>query len=137
MKTRCRFGLRMAVTMPTTSPSIVTSGPPELPGFAAASNWIRLVSICWPSGERNWRFRPETTPCDTDGPMPKGKPTAMTWSPEARSAVERIVAASRSSGMVLARSTARSFSGCVLRTTASESEPSKNVTRTFLAPATT
>ena len=58
MKTRCRFGFRIAVTMPTTSPSIVTSGPPELPGLAAASNWIRLVSVCWPSGERNWRFRP-------------------------------------------------------------------------------
>ena len=39
--------------------------------------------------------------------------------------------------MVLARSTARSFSGCVLRTTASDSEPSKKVTRTFLAPLTT
>ena len=67
--------------MPTTSPSIVTSGPPELPGLAAASNWIRLVSICCPSGERNWRFRPETTPADADGPMPNGKPTATTWSP--------------------------------------------------------
>ena len=32
------FGLRIAVTMPTTSPSTVTSGPPELPGLAAASN---------------------------------------------------------------------------------------------------
>ena len=69
--------------------------------------------------------------------MPNGKPTASTWSPGARSAVERIVAASRSSGIVLARSTARSFSGCVLRTTASESEPSKNVTRIFLAPLMT
>ena len=38
MKTRCSDGLRMAVTMPTTSPSAVTRGPPELPGFAAASN---------------------------------------------------------------------------------------------------
>ena len=43
MKVRASVGLRMAVTMPTTSPSIVTSGPPELPGLAAASNWIRLV----------------------------------------------------------------------------------------------
>jgi len=30
--------------MPITSPSSVTSGPPELPGFTAASNWMRLVS---------------------------------------------------------------------------------------------
>ena len=43
------------------------------------------------------RRRPPTT----DGPMPNGKPTAITWSPGARSAVERIVAATRSSGMVL------------------------------------
>ena len=34
--------------MPTTSPSAVTSGPPELPGLAAASNWIRLVSSACP-----------------------------------------------------------------------------------------
>ena len=43
--------------MPTTSPSSVTSGPPELPGFAAASNWIRLVSSRLPSGERNSRLQ--------------------------------------------------------------------------------
>ena len=64
--------------MPTTSPSIVTSGPPELPGFAAASNWIRLVIVCRPSGERNSRLSPETMPDDADGPMPNGKPTAST-----------------------------------------------------------
>ena len=29
--------------MPTTSPSALTSGPPELPGLAAASNWMRFV----------------------------------------------------------------------------------------------
>ena len=26
--------------MPMTSPAVVTSGPPELPGFSAASVWI-------------------------------------------------------------------------------------------------
>ena len=35
---RASVGLRIAVTIPTTSPSAVTNGPPELPGFAAASN---------------------------------------------------------------------------------------------------
>ena len=78
MKVRCSEGLRMAVTMPTTSPSMVTSGPPELPGLAAASNWIRLPSSCLPSGERKERLRPETTPAETEGPMPKGNPTAAT-----------------------------------------------------------
>jgi hypothetical protein len=38
MNTCSSVGFRMAVTMPTTSPSLVTSGPPELPGLAAASN---------------------------------------------------------------------------------------------------
>ena len=31
----------IAVLMPTTSPSALTSGPPELPGLMAASVWIR------------------------------------------------------------------------------------------------
>jgi hypothetical protein len=137
MKVRASVGLRMAVTMPTTCPSIVTSGPPELPGLAAASNWIRLVSIFLPSGSRNSRFSPETTPPLTLGPMPKGWPTATTWSPGRRSEVERIVAASRSSGSELALSTARSFSGCMLITTASDSWPLWKRTLMRLAPQTT
>src|SRR3954463_15594063 len=66
MNVRAGVGLRMAVTMPTTSPSMVTRGPPELPGLAAASNWIRLVISCLPSGERNDRFRPETMPAEAE-----------------------------------------------------------------------
>ena len=77
-KVRDPEGFINAVTMPTTSPSMVTSGPPELPGLAAASNWIRLLISCLPSGERNERFRPETMPAEADGPMPNGKPTATT-----------------------------------------------------------
>ena len=111
IKVRASVGLRMAVTMPTTSPSMVTSGPPELPGLAAASNWIRLVSGRVPSGGSNSRSRPDTTPADADGPMPNGKPMATTWSPARRSWVERSGAAARSSGTLWACSTARSFSG--------------------------
>ncbi len=37
-----------------------------------------------------------------EGPMPNGKPTAKTWSPSLRSAVDRMVAAKRSSGIVCA-----------------------------------
>src|SRR3954454_24993282 len=70
MNVRAGVGLRMAVTMPTTSPAMVTSGPPELPGLAAASNWIRLLISCLPSAERNERFSPEPTPAKADGPMP-------------------------------------------------------------------
>ncbi len=124
--------------MPTTSPSIVTSGPPELPGLAAASNWIRLVSMRLPSGERYSRLRPETTPAVTDGPMPNGKPTATTSSPGARSAVERRVAGAQVVGIVLACSTARSFSGCTPITVASDFHAVEESARLICsAPATT
>src|SRR5690606_2964848 len=136
-KTRCSVGFMMAVTMPTTWPSMSTSGPPELPGLAAASNWIRLVSRRWPSGERNSRRSPETTPELTDGPMSNGKPAATTWSPTARSAVERIVAGFRSSGIERARTTARSCFGSSATTTASETWPSANSALIRSAPATT
>ncbi len=65
------------------------------------------VRILFVGGKR----RPETTPALVLGPMPKGWPTATTWSPGRRSEVERMVAASRSSGSDWALSTARSFSG--------------------------
>jgi hypothetical protein len=69
--------------------------------------------------------------------MPNGKPTATTWSPGARSAVERMVAAIRSSGILLACSTARSFSACTPVMRASASSPSENVTLMRSAPCTT
>ena len=137
MKVRARVGLRMAVTMPTTSPSMVTSGPPELPGLAAASNWIRLLKGRLPSGDSNSRLSPDTTPADAEGPIPKGNPTAATMSPGRRSAVERMVAAARSSGILWACSTARSCSGCTPVTVAVASSPSAKVTRMLSAPATT
>ena len=123
--------------MPTTAPSMVTSGPPELPGLAAASNWIRLLSFCLPSGERNTRCRPEITPAEYDGPMPNGKPTATTWSPGCRSCVERMVAGIRSSGILWACSTARSFSGCAPVIDAVVSRPSANTTLIVSAVCTT
>src|SRR5690606_1321421 len=137
MNTRCSVGFMIAVTMPITSPSAVTSGPPEFPGLAAASNWIRLVSSRSPSGERNSRRKPETMPALALGPMPNGNPTATTWSPPARSRGERIVAATRSSGIDCACSTARSRSGVRPRIDASASSPSAKSTRRRGAPTTT
>ncbi len=137
MNTCCSVGLRIAVTMPTTAPSAVTSGPPELPGLAAASNWIRLTMSWVPSRERWTRLKPETTPEVIVGPMPNGKPTAMTSSPGARSAVPRRVAGTRSSGTVFAWITARSFSGCTPTTVASDSVPSAKTTPSLSPPATT
>ena len=69
-------------------------------------------------------LRPETTPAVTDGPIPKGNPTATTSSPGFRRLAEPRVAAGRSSGMLRALITARSFSGWTLTRSASDSVPS-------------
>src|SRR6478735_6506928 len=66
MNTCCSVGFSIAVTIPTTSPSVVTSGPPELPGLTAASNWMRLVSAGRSLASYS-RRNPDTTPCDTGG----------------------------------------------------------------------
>ena len=137
MNTRCSVGLRSPVTMPTTSPSSVTSGPPELPGFTAASNWMRLVRTRSPEAERNSRFRPETTPAEAEGPMPNGNPVATTGSPGRNPPVERMVAACRSSGISTALSTARSCSGRAPMIRASDSSPVENMTFRRAAPLTT
>ena len=49
MKKPCCDGLASAVTMPTTWPLRLSSGPPELPGLTAASNWMRPFSVVPPS----------------------------------------------------------------------------------------
>ena len=38
-------GLAIPVTIPTTWPWRLTSGPPEFPGLTAASNWISPVRV--------------------------------------------------------------------------------------------
>src|SRR5260370_14762640 len=61
--------------MPITSPSMLTRGPPELPGLMAASVWMK---------DWNWRFgtmlRPlaETMPAVTGARDPKGLPNPRT-----------------------------------------------------------
>jgi hypothetical protein len=69
--------------------------------------------------------------------MPNGNPTATTSSPCLRRCVCPSVAAARSSGIVFAFTTARSFSGCTPCTDASDSSPSKKVTVIFSLPCTT
>ncbi len=44
-KKPCWLGFARPVTIPTTWPALLSSGPPELPGFTAASNWIRCSSF--------------------------------------------------------------------------------------------
>ncbi len=47
--------ITIAVFIPITSAWDVTNGPPELPGFKAASVWI-IFSISLP--DRDWKERP-------------------------------------------------------------------------------
>ena len=66
-----------AVLTPTTRPRASTSGPPELPGFKAASVWI-TSSISRPPTERNERPSALTTPAVTVLWKPSGLPIATT-----------------------------------------------------------
>ena len=124
-----RLGLRMAVTMPTTSPSMVTSGPPELPGLAAASNWIRLRQLLLAFGRaelalqaRHHAARKPRGRCRTESRRrsPRRRAPGRRWSASSRRSGRR--------GSCCACSTARSFSGCTPTMTASDSRPSEKVT---------
>jgi hypothetical protein len=48
-------------TIPITLPEASSSGPPELPGFSAASVWIACATVK-PLGAWIVRSRPETMP---------------------------------------------------------------------------
>ena len=65
--------------MPTTSPSRLKSGPPELPGFTATSVWMKLTKRdSWPPSPRPVEL---TTPAVTLFSKPNGEPIANTHSP--------------------------------------------------------
>jgi hypothetical protein len=66
--------------MPITSPSGLTSGPPELPGLIAASVWIapEIWNAVKPEIERSTA---ETTPTESDWRSEKGDPIAATGVP--------------------------------------------------------
>ena len=70
-------GEMMAVLMPTTSPCMLNSGPPELPRLIAASVWMK--SSYGP--ELMSRLRAEMMPTVTVPPRPNGLPIAITQSP--------------------------------------------------------
>ena len=66
----------IAVLTPITSPRELTSGPPELPGFSAASVWM-MSSISRPDRERSDRPSALTTPAVTVAGKPNGLPIAI------------------------------------------------------------
>ena len=63
--------------MPMTWPSMLNSGPPELPRLIAASVWMKSSYGPW----RMSRPRAETIPAVTVPPRPNGLPMASTQSP--------------------------------------------------------
>jgi hypothetical protein len=63
--------------MPTTSPRVLNSGPPELPGLTATSVWMKGTALS--SGSE--RPLALTTPAVTVFSKPKGEPMASTHSP--------------------------------------------------------
>ncbi len=86
--------VKIAVLMPTSRPSRVTSAPPELPGLIAASVWMKERS-----GPASGVVRAiaETMPLVTVWPMPNGLPIASTRSPTSRSSESPIGSAGRPS----------------------------------------
>ena len=114
----------IAVLTPTTSPRELSSGPPELPGFSAASVWI-TSGIRRPVPERMLRPSALTMPAVTVCSKPSGLPIAMAISPRLSTA-ERPSASGSSApcDMPSMHSTARSVSGSSPTKRASNSRPS-------------
>ncbi len=83
--------------MPTTSPFMLTSGPPELPGLIAASVWRKSwFSTPLRSRSTSCRPRPLMIPWLTEWLRPNGLPIAMTHEPTAASSLLPSLAAGRS-----------------------------------------
>ena len=72
---------RTRVLMPITSPSALSSGPPELPGLIAASVWIRSKRFPEIPSWATLRLRLLMMPIVTVFSNPKGLPTAIAQSP--------------------------------------------------------
>ena len=70
-------GRMTAVLTPTTRPRESTSGPPEFPGFKAASVWMKS-SMSRPLTDRKERPSALTTPALTVLWNPNGMPIAIT-----------------------------------------------------------
>ncbi len=128
------FGM-IAVFTPTTREWVSTSGPPELPGFSAASVWM-MFSMSRPSRAWSERRRALTTPVVTVDWKPSGSPMAMTSCPT-RSASESPRVTAGNTAALSARITARSVLGSEPTTDAASSVPSWSVMRGCAPPSTT
>jgi hypothetical protein len=134
MKVPASVGLASATTIPATCPRSLISGPPELPGLTAASNWMSPAMS--PARCRvSTRSRAETTPLVVVAVSPSGLPTATTSSPTARPPPS--TAGTSVSGSFAGARVAMSCRGSLAETVAADSVPSAKVSLTALAPSTT
>ncbi len=117
--------------MPTTSPSRLNSGPPELPGFTAASVWMKPTTPS-PGSERDLAL---TMPEVTVLSRPNGVPIATTQSPTRVFAGSPRRTTGRSFASIL--STATSVAASLPSTFARNSRWSVSLTMTSSASATT
>jgi hypothetical protein len=126
-------GEKICELMPTSSPVVLTSAPPELP-------WLMGASVCRKSSklpsERPVR-RPlaEMMPAVTVWPTPKGFPTASTTSPTRTRSESPSVSTGRSFASTLR--TARSDGGSLPTSLAGKVRRSANSTVICSAPSTT
>jgi hypothetical protein len=120
--------------MPITWPLRLRSGPPELPGFTAASNWI-MPPMDFPLESGKERLRPEMTPVVIDPTRPRGWPITKASSPTR--APPPSTAGTTTPGSRSGASTAMSWSGSVERTDAGALVPSAKETVIVRAPSTT
>ena len=129
MKTSCFVGLISAVTIPTTWPSRLTSGPPELPGLTAASTWIRplmtgaAVRASGTTGRGRTRRPRSSSRTARTGCRRCRRRCRSASSSGCRASPRR-----RSAGRDRAGASAMSSSGCREATIASAVEPSGKVT---------
>ena len=115
------------------SPRVLTSAPPELPGLMAASVWIKLSMLLAPAPRV--RAFAEIIPAVTVDVKLKGFPIASTHSPSFRSLLSPIVIAGRSSASTLMRARSVFLSVPIMR--ALNSRLSLSFTCNSSAPSTT
>ena len=132
MPTEAPVGVTMAVFTPTTSPSMLKVGPPELPGLIGASSCRKSSNGPAPIS----RPRAETMPAVTDPPRPNGLPAAKIQSPTSTCRLSPQTTAGSRFG-AFTRITAMSVSSSDPITCAGNCVPSENSTRIWSARPTT
>ena len=126
-------GETMAVLIPTTSPFMLKSGPPELPGLMAASVWMKSSKGPFCSE----RALAETIPKLAEPERPNGLPSASTKSPCSSASESPSATVGRSCGAFSSRMSATSVGGSFPTTLAMNSRPSESFTLISVASPTT